>query len=105
VRDDRWIERRIRDLEREVADLSLGAAEEPDGPDRRFVLGALHQRQGRSLEAARWYLVAARAAEARGQRAAARALVLLARELAPTLLEAVRAQRRYAAETSGGKDG
>jgi hypothetical protein len=96
VRDD-WIEARIRQLEG-----GLSAEEAAGEPDRRFLLGALHHRQGRLLEAARWYLAAARTALARGGREEAAALVRLAREIAPASLEAAREQRRLAAL---GKDG
>ncbi len=71
-----------------------GEVEPGPGADRRFLLGALLQRRGRPLEAAGWYLAAARRAEGQGDRATARALVRLARELAPGSLEAARESRR-----------
>jgi hypothetical protein len=97
VRDEGFIEARIRELER-----GLEAGEGPGEPDRRFLLGALHHRQGRLLEAARWYLAAARVARDRGEREEAAALVRLAREIAPASLDVAREQRRLAAH---GKDG
>lgn len=98
------MDERIRVLERELAAEEAGEAV-PAGPDRRFLLGALCQRQGRPFDAARWYLAAGRAAEERGDRACARALVRLAREVAPSYLDAVREHRRLEADPRRGMDG